>query len=211
MKRRKRRKLPKINLLQVRVYGEDDIRATLPELLMPNLWREAKTGEFGLRASIIFRHARLLNEIVRFGTAESCPSCNPEFRMGDDARVDFIVDPEASTNFLRSDYAVKAAKSAVSFAQMEAFCAAVWDSVRGDGCMQFWDCAHFRERKITHEMHAFVGEMAADGEVQVFNCGGIRVGFLCQFAQKESTEGANDTLGKRIVQDEQGIKWEARL
>ena len=106
---------------------------------------------------------------------------------GDGARVDFIFDPEASTNFLRSDYAVSGAKSAVTFEQMEAFCAAVWAAVRDDGCLQFWDCAHFRDRKITHEMHDFVGEMAGDAEVKVFNCGGIRVGFRCQFAQKKST------------------------
>ena len=198
-KRKKRRRLPRINLLQVRVYGEDDIRAKLPELVMPDLWCDQKGEMRALRTSLIFRHPRLMNEIVRFGTAASCPSCDSDFRMGDGARVDFIFDPEASTNFLRSDYAVKAGQSAVSFEQMEAFCAMTWEAVRVDGCMKFWDCAHFRDRKITHEMHDFVGDVAGDTEVKVFNCGGIRVGFRCQFAPKKSTMDADDTLSKRIV------------
>ena len=199
-KRKKRRRLPKINLMQVRVYGEDDIRAKLPDLVMPDLWCELKGEMRGLRTSLIFRHPRMMNEIVRFGSAPSCPCCNDDFQMGGDgARVDFIFDPEASTNFLRSDYAVSGAKSAVTFEQMEAFCAAVWAAVRADGCVQFWDCAHFRDRKITHEMHDFVGDMAGDAEVKVFNCAGIRVGFRCQFAQKKSTMDADDTLSKRIV------------
>lgn len=199
-KRKKRRRLPKINLLQVRVYGEDDIRAKLPELVMPALWCDQKGELRGLRTSLIFRHPRMMNEIVRFGTAPSCPCCKSEFQMGDGgARVDFIFDPEASTNFLRSDYAVKAGHSAVSFEHMEAFCAMTWEAVRGGGCVQLWDCAHFSERKITHEMHDFVGDMAGEDEVKVFNCGGIRVGFLCQFAQKKSTMDADDTLSKRIV------------
>ena len=191
MKRRKRR-LPRINVMQVRVYGEDDIRGLLPDLVMPDLWSELKGELRGLRTSLIFRHPRLMNEIVRFGTAASCPSCNSEFSMGEGARVDFIFDPEASTNFLRSDYAVKAVKAAVSFDRMETFCAVTWEAVRADGCVQFWDCAHFRDRKITHEMHDFVGEMAGDTEVKVFNCGGIRVGFRCQFAQKKSTMTAEE-------------------
>ena len=201
MKRRKRR-LPKINLMQVSVYGEDDIRGLLPDLVMPDLWCEMKGEMRGLRTSLIFRHPRIMNEIVRFGTAASCPCCKSDFRMGGDgARVDFIFDPEASTNFLRSDYAVSGAKSAVTFDQMEAFCAAVWDSLRADGCVQFWDCAHFRDRKITHEMHGFVGEMAGETEVKVFNCGGIRVGFLCQFAPKKSKMTAEDAENKRILQN----------
>ena len=187
--------------MQVRVYGDDDIRAKLPELVMPDLWCDLKGEMRGLRTSLIFRHPRMMNEIVRFGTAASCPCCNSDFQMGDGARVDFIFDPEASTNFLRSDYAVSGAKSAVTVDQMEAFCAAVWGAVRDDGCIQFWDCAHFSDRKITHEMHGFVGEMAGETEVKVFYCGGIRVGFLCQFAQKKSTVTAEEAKNKRILQN----------
>ena len=198
-KRKKRRRLPKINLMLVRVYGEDDIRAKLPDLVMPDLWCELKGEMRGLRTSLIFRHPRMMNEIVRFGTAASCPCCKSDFQMGDGARVDFIFDPEASANFLRSDYAVKAVKAAVSFDHMETFCAVTWEAVRADGCVQLWDCAHFEDRKITHEMQGFVGDMAGDTEVKVFNCGGIRVGFLCQFAQKKSTVTAEDAESKRIV------------
>lgn len=196
-KKRRRRTLPKINVADIAVCGEDDIRAKLPETLLPDLWRDLKGELRGLGTSIIFRHERIMNEIVRLGTAASCPCCDEKF-SSHGVRLALIFSPELTLDLLRSEAAVSAVSAAVTFQEMHRFCAATWAAVGGGGCTEIWDCDHFCGKKITHEMNDFVCGIAPRGEVTVVPRDTGRVGFLCQKRAGKSTMNAEDTLVKRV-------------
>lgn len=191
-------------MVDIAVRGEDDIRASLPESLLPDLWDDMKGDVRGVRTSLVFRHPRLMNEVVRLGTADSCPCCNRRFRS-DGPRLAILFNPATSLSLLRSDSAVKAVESAVTFEEMQAFCRLTWESVRGDGCTEIYECDHFCGNALTHEMNDFVGGIGAVGEVELMARGTGRVGFVCQNTQKRSTRDAEDTLDKRVHRNFESI------
>lgn len=205
MKRRKRRQLPRVNMVDIAVRGEDDIRASLPDALLPHLWEDMKGDVRGVRSSLVFRHPRLMNEVVRLGTAPTCPCCNRNFRSGG-PRMAILFNPATSLKLLRSDSAVKAVETAVTFEEMQDFCRLTWESVRGDGCTEIYECDHFCGHALTHEMNDFVGGIGAVGEVQLMARATGRVGFVCQKRLKMSTKDAEDTLVKRVHRNFESVQ-----
>lgn len=195
-KRRKRPAMPKANLAMIHIAGVagdgivSGVHDAMESAAMSDRLIVSADGAV-LSLGFLFRHRRLLNEVVRLGVGETCPFCNHGTDADSDVSLSMIIDfnPYASIDFLKRGDAVAAVSAAGDFKTMRRLSMAVWHVVSlCGGCIGIWDCAHVCGQPHTHDMNSFVGAVGAGRAVSVLRFDGHDFGFGCTAVRERDGE-----------------------